>query len=63
MPVILRYAGSKFFFYSNEGDPREPIDVHVRTDGGEAKFWIKPVSVAWNHGFDDRTRAWDEYLG
>ena len=79
MPVILRYAGFKFFFYSNKGDPREPIHVHVRKGGGEAKFWIKPVSVARSHGFDARTlrestedisnnvplleRARDEYFG
>ncbi|WP_328588202.1 DUF4160 domain-containing protein [Ciceribacter selenitireducens] len=25
-----------FFFYSNEGDPREPIHVHVRRGGSEA---------------------------
>ncbi len=24
MPVILRLNGFKFFFYSNEGNPREP---------------------------------------
>jgi Domain of unknown function (DUF4160) len=79
VPVILRNAGFKFFFYSNEGDPREPIHIHVRRGGGEAKFWINPVSVAWSRGFDARTlrelteaiennvtlfeRAWDEYFG
>ena len=51
----------------------------VRKGGGEAKFWINPVSVAWSRGFDARTlrqlteaignnvslfeRAWDEYFG
>jgi Domain of unknown function (DUF4160) len=79
VPVILRNAGFRFFFYSNEGDPREPIHVHVRKGGGEAKFWINPVSVAWSRGFDAQTlrqlteaiennvslfeRAWDEYFG
>jgi hypothetical protein len=24
MPVIFRYKGFRFFFYSNEGNPREP---------------------------------------
>jgi hypothetical protein len=24
MPVVFRYKGVRFFFYSNEGSPREP---------------------------------------
>jgi hypothetical protein len=76
VPVILRNAGFRFFFYSNEGDPREPIHVHVRKGGDEAD---KSCSVAWSRGFDARTlreltetignnvslfeRAWDEYFG
>ena len=30
MPIVFRYHGYKFFFYSNEGDPREPVHIHVR---------------------------------
>ena len=56
MPVIFRYKGFRFFFYSNEGSPREPIHVHVRADGNEAKFWLTPtVSMADNDGFDAKT--------
>ena len=29
MPVVFRYKGFRFFFYSNEGNPREPVHVHV----------------------------------
>ena len=29
--AVLRYKGFRFFFYSNEGRPREPVYVHVRT--------------------------------
>jgi hypothetical protein len=55
MPVIFRYQGFKFFFYSNEGDPLEPAHVHVRAAGKEAKFWLAPaVSLARNDGFDAR---------
>ena len=43
MPVIFRYKGFRFFFYSNEGDPREPVHVHVIGQGGEAKFWVAPT--------------------
>ncbi len=30
MPVVFRYKGYRFFFFSNEGDPLEPMHVHVR---------------------------------
>ena len=56
MPIIFRYRGFKFFFYSNEGSPREPIHVHVERDEMEAKFWLIPeVRVAYNDGYDART--------
>ena len=56
MPVVFRHKGLRFFFYSNEGDPREPVHVHVHGDGGEAKLWIQPaVRVANSDGFDART--------
>lgn len=52
MPVILRYKGYKFFFFSNEGDPLEPIHVHVRKDDCIAKFWIVPeVVLQESYGF------------
>lgn len=57
MPVILRQEGYKFFFYANEGNPREPIHIHVRKDGMEAKFWLTPaVRIAYNDGFDARAQ-------
>jgi hypothetical protein len=53
MPTILRYEGFRVFFYSNEGDPREPIHVHVRRDGCEAKVWISPaIAIADSYGFN-----------
>jgi hypothetical protein len=56
MPVVFRYKGFRFFFYSNEGDPREPLHVHVRGSEGEAKFWLHPVpKLAVSHGFDAAT--------
>lgn len=79
MPVVFRQEGFKFFFFSNEGDPREPIHIHVRKGGGVAKFWISPVSLETSDGFDARTlrelakmvednaalieRAWHGYFG
>ncbi|TNH00783.1 DUF4160 domain-containing protein [Testudinibacter sp. TR-2022] len=53
MPVILRFKGYKFFFYSNEGNPREPAHIHVRNAEAEAKFWLAPqISLAQNDGFN-----------
>lgn len=55
MPVIFRFKGYKFFFYSNEGDPLEPAHIHVRDTGTEAKFWLTPVvQLARNDGFNSR---------
>lgn len=56
MPTIFRERGFRFFFYSNEGSPREPVHVHVEKNGTEAKFWLNPqVQVAYNDGYDGRT--------
>lgn len=56
MPVIFRYKGFRFFFYSDEGTPREPPHVHIREGATEAKFWLQPeVRLARNDGFDART--------
>lgn len=55
MPVVFRQEGYRFFFYSNEGDPREPVHVHVRKGDATAKFWVAPVGVDSSDGFDART--------
>lgn len=55
MPVVFRYQGFRFFFFSNEGNPREPVHIHAESGDGEAKFWIYPhVSVASSAGYDRR---------
>ena len=61
MPTILVEEGFRFFFYSNEVSPREPVHIHVEKGDAEAKFWLRPeVSVAYNDGYDARTlhRLW-----
>jgi hypothetical protein len=45
MPTVFRHGGYRFFFFSNEGDPREPPHVHVRRGEREAKFWVRPEVV------------------
>jgi hypothetical protein len=55
VPVAFRYRGFRFFFYSNEGSPREQPHVHVEKDDTEAKFWLVPeIKLAYNDGFDAR---------
>jgi hypothetical protein len=47
VPSIFDWNGYKFFFFSNEGIPREPCHIHVRKGEKTAKFWITPyVSLA-----------------
>ncbi len=44
---ILRHKGYRFFFWANEGNPREPLHIHIRKGGAVAKFWVLPeVRVA-----------------
>lgn len=38
MPVVFCSNGYRFFFFSNEGSPREPLHVHVRRGGDIARF-------------------------
>ena len=53
MPVVFRHQNLTFFFYSNEGDPREPLHIHVRSAGAEAKIWLEPpIGIANCRGFN-----------
>lgn len=52
MPKVFDWNGYRFHFFSNEGDPLEPVHIHVTKDRDTAKFWIKPdVALAYNKGF------------
>ncbi len=77
MPTVLRVGHFRFFFYSNEG--QEPPHIHVKAGEDEAKFWLDPVALTANHGFNGRAlseiarlveqhraellEAWDEHFG
>jgi len=77
MPTVLRVGRYRFFFFSNEG--QEPPHIHVRAGGDEVKFWLSPVQLVANYGFNARElnrveslverhraellEAWHEYLG
>lgn len=56
MPNVFVWNGIRFHFFANEGDPREPIHVHVSRPGATAKFWLSPeVELAYDRGYDART--------
>lgn len=77
MPTVLRIEAYRFFFYSNEN--AEPQHIHVQSADAEAKFWLDPIEIAWNRGFNQRqlrliehhvadnldalTKAWKEFFG
>ncbi len=50
MPTLLREGPYRFFFYSDEGDPREPPHVHVTAGSQVAKFWLEPVELQSSKG-------------
>jgi hypothetical protein len=55
MPVVFRSGGFRFFFYSDEGTPREPRHIHVRQGDREAKLWLRPgLPQAYNRGFSPK---------
>ena len=50
MPTVLRSGPYRVYFYSHE--PNEPPHVHVDRDEQSAKFWLRPVVLARNLGFN-----------
>ena len=76
MPTVLRVGRYRFSFFSNEG--AEPPHIHVHAAGDQAKFWLKPIELERNYGFNVRElhqlrdiitqhqqellEAWNEYF-
>ena len=57
MPVVFRAQGYTLF-YSNEGNPREPVHVHVRKGAAVAKFWLYPeVCLAESYGLNSQEQG------
>ena len=55
MPVVFRDGGLRYFFYSNEGSPREAPHIHVKGGGCDAKIWLEPeISIEDSYGFNSR---------
>jgi len=61
MPEIFRDRGLRFFFYSNEGTPREAVHIHVEKDGKEARMLRElQIVVEANRGLVER--VWNEFF-
>jgi hypothetical protein len=59
VPKILEWNGYRFFFFSNEGDPREPRHIHVRKGERSAKFFLDPA-VTLASSYDLRSSELNE---
>jgi hypothetical protein len=58
MPLVFRYGNIRFLFFSNEGDPREPVHIHAESADGKAKLWLYPeVTVASSAGYNRKQLA------
>ena len=65
MPKVFGFNGFKFHFFSNEGNPLEPLHIPIRKAGSQAKIWIEPeLELAENHGFSgaEIRRIWNEHF-
>ena len=51
-PTVLRTGPYRLHFYSHDGV--EPPHVHVDRDDCSAKFWLSPVSLAYNLGYSPK---------
>jgi hypothetical protein len=77
MPTVLRTGPYRIYFYSHE--PNELPHMHVDRGNQSCKFWLQPVSLARNLGFNAKElrkiesilsedeehllEAWYEYFG
>ncbi|MDP2409434.1 MAG: DUF4160 domain-containing protein [Pseudolabrys sp.] len=53
MPVVFRSGGLRYYFFSNEGRPREAPHIHVKGGGRDAKIWLAPdIAIADSYGFN-----------
>lgn len=51
-PTVFKEAGYRFFFFSRE---ETRIHVHITSETGEAKFWLKPdITLAKNFGYSQK---------
>lgn len=51
MAKIRGLPKSQYHYSFYATDCREPIHVHVKSQGKEAKIWVKTRKIAFNKGF------------
>jgi hypothetical protein len=56
MPRVKGLAGPYRLFFTSF-DCSEPPHVHAERENRTCKFWLEPLSLARNHGFDARELA------
>jgi len=50
MPTVLRTGPFRFSFFNNENN--EPPHIHVHAGGNQAKYWLDPIVLERNYGFN-----------
>ncbi len=50
MPTVLRVGRFRLYFFGNER--LEPSHIHVKAGSDQAKFWLDPIGLAANYGFN-----------
>jgi len=50
MPTVLRVGQYRFYFFSH--DLLEPAHIHVDRERFSAKFWLEPILLSRNVGFN-----------
>ena len=53
MPTVHRFGPYRFCFYAHENRATfEAPHIHVAAGDGQAVFWLEPVSLRSNHGYN-----------
>lgn len=66
MPVVFRHKGFRFYFFSNEGDPREPMrwpDVVVAYNDGFGARTLRELTEVITNRRREIANAWNEFFG
>ncbi|MBI4310443.1 MAG: DUF4160 domain-containing protein [Chloroflexi bacterium] len=50
MPTVLRVQGYRLYFFASDGP--EPAHIPIEREDKRAKFWLSPVMLAYNSGFN-----------
>jgi len=58
VPGKYEWRGNRFFFFSNEGSPRESCHVHIKKGEKRTKIFLDPeISINYNYGYSTNELA------